>query len=129
MHLFSHMNKTIPIAIAVALLIGGGAGYLVGGSQNHPTESSAIVTTTTTPAQHGAQSSMLDDLKGKSGDSLDAAFLDGMIVHHQQAIDMANIVLERTTRPEIKQMAQDIISVQTKEIETMQGWIKAWFGR
>jgi uncharacterized protein (DUF305 family) len=72
---------------------------------------------------------MVEDLKTKSGDSLDEAFLDGMIVHHQQAIDMATIVLERTMRPEIKQMAQDIISVQTAEIKTMQGWLKAWFGR
>jgi len=80
--------------------------------------------------QHGsAQTPMVDELKIKSGDSLDAAFLDGMIVHHQQAIDMANVVLGRTKRPEIKQMAQDIISVQTKEIETMQGWLKVWFGR
>lgn len=129
MHLFNPMNKNALIAIAVALLIGGGAGYLVGGSRNHPTESSTTITTTTNSAQHVAQSSMVDDLKGKSGDSLDSAFLEGMIVHHQQAIDMANIVLERTTRPEIKQMAQDIISTQTKEIETMQGWLKAWFGR
>lgn len=102
---------------------------MIGGSQTHPAESSATTSIDTT-AQHGStQSSAVDDLKTKSGDSLDAAFLEGMIVHHQQAIDMATVVLDRTKRPEIKQMAQDIISVQMKEIETMQGWLKAWFGR
>lgn len=122
------MNTSTLIAIVAALFIGGGAGYLVEGSRNHPAAPSAPAAVTQAPG-HAAQTSMVEDLKTKSGDSLDEAFLDGMIVHHQQAIDMATIVLERTMRPEIKQMAQDIISVQTAEIKTMQGWLKAWFGR
>ncbi len=124
------MNKIVLSSITVALLVGGGVGYLIGGSQNIPTKPSSTDASMNMVGQHGsAQTPMVDELKIKSGDSLDAAFLDGMIVHHQQAIDMANVVLGRTKRPEIKQMAQDIISVQTKEIETMQGWLKVWFGR
>lgn len=116
--------------MGIALVIGGTVGYIVGGSQTHPTDSTvAVQTSDSMSASHTSMTSATDDLKGKSGDSLDAAFLDGMLAHHQQAIDMANIVLERTKRPEIKQMAQDIISVQTKEVETIRGWLKTWFGR
>lgn len=128
--LIKNMNKTIIVVAGLALLFGGGAGYLVGGSQTHPTESTeSLQSNRSALATHTSATSMADDLNGKSGDTLDAAFLDGMIVHHQQAIDMAGIVLERTKRPEIKQMAQDIINAQTKEIETMEAWLKAWFGR
>ena len=124
------MNKSILIAVGISLLIGGTVGYIVGGSQTHPTDSTVTMQPVSSmPASHTSTTSMVDDLKGKSGDALDIAFLDGMVVHHQQAIDMANIILERTKRPEIKQMAQDIISVQTKEVETIKGWLKAWFGR
>ena len=120
------MNKTLLISIAAALLVGGGVGYLTGGSKSSPTEPPV---TTTSMLHNSTQSSTVDDLKTKSGDSLDEAFLDGMIAHHQQAIDMAAVALQGSMRPEIKQMAQDIINAQTKEIGTMQGWLKAWFGR
>lgn len=122
MHLSpTHIHKTLVVAVLVALAIGGVGGYLIGGSKTHPIQ-------TNNPAGHTV-ASMVDELKDLRGEALDAAFLDGMIVHHQQAIDMANIVAERTKRPEIKQMATDIIRVQTQEIETMQEWLKQWFGR
>lgn len=73
-----------------------------------------------------AMSSMVDDLKGKTGDELDKAFLSGMIEHHQGAVDMANLVKDDAKHSEIKQMASDIISTQTKEIEQMRQWQKDW---
>lgn len=64
-------------------------------------------------------------LEGKTGDALDTAFLEGMIPHHQGAIDMAKY-LEKSERPELQQLGQDIIAAQTKEIEQMQNWLKEW---
>ena len=64
-------------------------------------------------------------LEGKSGDALDRAFLEGMIPHHQGAIDMAQY-LEKSERPELQQLGKDIIEAQTKEIEQMQNWLKEW---
>lgn len=72
---------------------------------------------------------MTSSLKDKKGDALDQAFLDGMIIHHQGAIDMAKIVLANSKRPELQKMAQDIISAQSTEITTMKGWLSAWYGR
>lgn len=69
---------------------------------------------------------MVNMLKGKTGDDLDAAFLEGMIPHHQGAIDMANLVLENAKHEEIKQMAREIISAQQREIDMMKQWQKEW---
>ena len=51
--------------------------------------------------------------------SLDEAFADGMIMHHQMAVDMAEDILEYTEYDEIRELAQNIIDVQTEEIERM----------
>ena len=66
-------------------------------------------------------------MKGKTGDELDRVFLEDMIVHHQGAIDMAKELQKGTKRPELQKMAEDIIRVQTGEIEMMQGWLVNWF--
>lgn len=69
---------------------------------------------------------MVSSLKDKTGDEFDKAFLSGMIEHHQGAIDMANLVKQYAKHDEIKSMAGDIISAQTKEIDEMRQWYQAW---
>ncbi len=54
-------------------------------------------------------------------------FLSLMIPHHEEAIDTAQRVLEYSDRPEMKEFAQDIIDVQTAEIEQMEAWLDAWY--
>lgn len=69
---------------------------------------------------------MTNDLKNKSGDEFDKAFLEEMIIHHQGAIDMANLVLQKSTKPELRNLANDIITAQTKEINQMKTWQQQW---
>lgn len=69
---------------------------------------------------------MVNNLKGKSGDEFDKAFLLGMIEHHQGAIEMANLALQNAGHEEIKTMAEDIISAQANEINMMQEWQNSW---
>ncbi len=71
----------------------------------------------------GEMSSMLE---GKSGDAFDQAFLSGMIAHHQGAIDMAKQVQASAKHDELKAMAKDILSAQSKEIDQMQTWQTEW---
>jgi len=51
-----------------------------------------------------------------------------MIPHHEGAVAMAKLALEKSKRPEIKTLATAIIGDQTKEIGDMTGWYKSWFG-
>ncbi|MEQ1849288.1 MAG: DUF305 domain-containing protein [Candidatus Peribacteraceae bacterium] len=65
-------------------------------------------------------------LEGKTGDAFDQAFIEGMIPHHQGAIDMARAALTDAKHQEIKDMARAIIRAQQTEIDQMNGWLKAW---
>jgi uncharacterized protein (DUF305 family) len=70
--------------------------------------------------------SMVGDLQNKTGNDFDQAFLSQMVVHHQGAVEMAQLVLKTSQRPELILLAKDIISTQSKEIDVMQGWQKLW---
>jgi uncharacterized protein (DUF305 family) len=62
-------------------------------------------------------------------DQLDATFMTWMIAHHQGAIDMATLAEERAAHQEVKDLAASIITTQSAEIETMQGWLSDWYAR
>lgn len=62
------------------------------------------------------------------GGNIDARFIEEMIPHHEGAIGMAQIALQRSDRPEIKSLAEGIIDAQTHEIEDMKAWYQEWFG-
>lgn len=69
---------------------------------------------------------MANMLKGKTGDAFDQAFIEGMIPHHQGAIDMAKAAQRSAKHEEIKRMADAIISAQQREIDQMNQWMKDW---
>lgn len=55
-----------------------------------------------------------------SADDVDATFAEMMIAHHKGAIAMAELAAERGQHQEIKDLAADIVSVQTREIAIME---------
>lgn len=57
----------------------------------------------------------------------DLAFIDGMIVHHQSAVMMAEVALEVSEREEIQTVANEIIEAQNAEIEQLQEWRDEWY--
>ncbi len=71
---------------------------------------------------------MMSGLEGKTGDAFDKAFLEGMIVHHEGAVEMAEAVRTSAKHPELKVMAEAIIKAQTAEIAQMKEWQKSWYG-
>ncbi len=54
----------------------------------------------------------------------DVRFLQGMIVHHEQAILMSSMVGKRTNNPTIVDLADRIDASQEDEISFMEGWLK-----
>lgn len=64
---------------------------------------------------------------GPKDEYFDLRFIDGMIPHHQGAVEMAQAALTKSQRSEIKQLAEAIIAAQKQEIAEMQSWRKAWY--
>ena len=50
-----------------------------------------------------------------------------MTIHHKGAVSMAEQALQESQRPEIKQLAQNIIGTQNAEIEQMATWRTQWY--
>lgn len=73
-----------------------------------------------------SMSDMANSLKNKTGDNFDKAFISGMVAHHQGAIGMANLARQNAKHDEIKNLANDIVSAQTKEIIEMKSWQVQW---
>ena len=79
---------------------------------------------------HGGMMGDASDLERLTvAEPFDKAFIEEMIPHHQMAVMMAQMLLRSANRPEMKQLAENIISAQTKEINDMRGWYQSWYGR
>lgn len=53
----------------------------------------------------------------------DARFMQHMIVHHGQAVEMGDLIAERTDNPDVMMIGLRIASTQGSEIEMMQAWL------
>ena len=65
----------------------------------------------------------LSALKGSTGKAFDKLFLEGMIAHHEGAIDMV-MMIENSQDSDVKRLGQDIVKSQTAEIELMKKILK-----
>ncbi len=54
-------------------------------------------------------------------------FLEGMIDHHQMALDMAADCLVKAETEAVRTLCQNVITAQSAEILTMRGWLLAWY--
>ena len=63
------------------------------------------------------------DLSGIQHTPADVAFMQGMIGHHAQALEMTALLYERSTWQDIRMLAQRIDISQADEINMMQDWL------
>jgi uncharacterized protein (DUF305 family) len=64
----------------------------------------------------------------REANPFDRAFIDMMVPHHEGAISQARAVLREAKDPEVKRLAQAIVSAQSTEIRRMNQWRKRWYG-
>ena len=85
------------IGLVLSLLfLAGAVGYMIGG-ERPPGESSA-----------------------------DVGFLRDMTTHHDQAVEMANLVVERATEPLVRTFAREVLLTQRFELGLMSAWLGEW---
>ncbi|MER6835208.1 DUF305 domain-containing protein [Streptomyces cellulosae] len=56
----------------------------------------------------------------------DVSFAKGMIPHHRQAVEMADLAPDRARSAEVKKLAAEIEKAQAPEIEKLSGWLTSW---
>jgi uncharacterized protein (DUF305 family) len=66
------------------------------------------------------------DTYGPAEGSIDVAFLQDMVAHHSQAVEMAVWARSNTADPVVRQIAFDIESTQTSQVGRMEGWLTLW---
>jgi uncharacterized protein (DUF305 family) len=102
-------------------LLYGIIGFMLGGLLV-----SVAATTFDKPSSDVAMDDMVTELQDKKGDAYDEAFISGMIMHHEAAVDMAKLSESRAQHPEIKELSKNIIQAQEQEINDMKQWQSQW---
>ncbi|MGI8306809.1 DUF305 domain-containing protein [Saccharopolyspora hattusasensis] len=61
-----------------------------------------------------------------ANNAADVTFAQGMVPHHEQAIEMSRLAPERAQSEEVKNLARQIEAAQGPEIQTLTGWLRDW---
>ncbi len=82
------------------------------------------------PMSADMMSAMMMDMDlGTANDEYDLRFINAMIPHHEGAMTMAQEALEKSSRPEVQELAEAIIASQQVEIDQMTQWQQDWYGQ
>ncbi|WP_405920876.1 DUF305 domain-containing protein [Streptomyces longwoodensis] len=110
-------TAVLAAASAAALVLAacgghGDTGDSTAAHDGHPSHTaSPAASAAASPGQHNAA---------------DVAFAEGMVPHHRQAVEMADLAPGRARSAEVKKLAADIKKAQDPEIEKLSGWLTSW---
>jgi uncharacterized protein (DUF305 family) len=102
----------LPAAVAAAIVFAGCSGddsmSGIGRGSSSPTAPSSTTTV------------------GEFND-VDVMFAQRMVPHHEQAVDMSDMVLSKSNiNPEVESLAKQIKAAQQPEIDMMNPWLETW---
>lgn len=63
-----------------------------------------------------------------SGARFEVRFMTGMVDHHEMAMEMGEICLDKAVHSELVSMCEDVIATQTAEREDLLTWLSTWYG-
>ena len=111
------MSKYLAFSLMIIVLILG----MMGGYFAAPKTKSESDST-------GSMQKLIQTPEETKGQGLytDQQFLTDMIAHHEEAVAMSKKVLLHTSRKEVRELANTIIDVQTKEISDMKQKLQEW---
>jgi len=102
----------LPVAVAAAIAFAGCSADDGMSGMGHNTASPAA-TSSATPMGEFTEA--------------DVMFAQMMIPHHEQAVDMSDMVLSKSgINPEVQALAKQIKVAQQPEIDMMNAWLEAW---
>ncbi len=116
-------------AVVLALIVGGACNG-PDSNRDHASKSagkaSPAVNHNTMDRGNMNHTSMTSSTGAASGPR-ELQFLDTMIAHHKGAVEMSALAESRAQRPEVKELAANIVNEQEREIAKMSDWRERWF--
>lgn len=107
------MKKTRTASLALGLVLVTGVGFGACSSDHSGMSGMSSSTTIEIPAN-------------ANYNATDIGFAQGMIPHHAQAIEMADLALTNTKNPDVLALANKIKAAQSPEIVKLSGWLRDW---
>lgn len=101
-------------ATAAVVLAACGGGDDSGSGHNGHDASASARASTSAPAKQGEHN------------AADVTFAQGMIPHHRQAVEMADLAETRAESADVRKLAAEIKKAQDPEIKTLSGWLTSW---
>ncbi|UYQ60629.1 DUF305 domain-containing protein [Streptomyces peucetius] len=101
-------------AAVVLAACGGGADTGSGHNGHNASASASAGASASAPAKQGGHN------------AADVTFAQGMIPHHRQAVEMADLAETRAGSADVKKLAAEIKKAQDPEIKTLSGWLTSW---
>ena len=127
--LFATLRRRTALPLITATLIAGMSAMRAYPQHSHNDSQAASGDPAWSELQHSTQSMHEAMSSLKSTGNNDEDFVRLMLPHHQAAIDMAKAELMHGQDPQMRRLAQEIITDQESEIELMQFWLRQHDGQ